>query len=194
MTSLDDALARLRAQRHSGGLVAEGLRAAGVGFAAGGGPLEARWLQAVAELEECIRPLAGSAPVLNEGGVYLGSWLESTGTINAELLSRFAPGVTRDTHLLFAEHQRDDGMIPYKVTDAGPGFSQIQIVTPLARTVWNHYLLAGDSDYLRTMYSAMERYDEWLVRYRDTRGTGGVEAFCTFDTGHDLSPDRKSVV
>ncbi|MCU1410090.1 MAG: hypothetical protein JWR04_797 [Rhodoglobus sp.] len=190
MTSIDDALTRLRAQRHAGGgPAADGLRAAGVGFAAVGGPLEARWLQAVGELEECIRPLAGSAPVLNEGGVYFGSWLESTGTINAELLSRFAPGVTRDTHLLFAERQRDDGMIPYKVTDAGPGFSQIQIVTPLARTVWNHYLLAGrDAAYLRTMYDAMERYDAWLVRYRDTRGTGGVEAFGTFDTGHDLSP------
>ena len=60
-----------------------GIRAAGIRFAAIGGPLEQRWLQAVVELEQCIRPLAGSAPVLNEGGVYAGSWIESTGTINA---------------------------------------------------------------------------------------------------------------
>nr|WP_210246793.1 hypothetical protein [Devosia ginsengisoli] len=33
----------------------------------------------------------------------------------------------------------------------------------------------------------MARYDAWLTTYRDTRGTGGVEAFCTYDTGHDLS-------
>ena len=190
MTLIDDALARLRSARATGsGPVPEGFEAAGVRFTAIGGRLEQRWNQAVTELAQCVRPIGGSSPVLNEGGVYHGSWIESTGTINAEMLSRFVPDVTRDTHLLFAENQRDDGMIPYKVTDDGPGFSQIQIVTPLARTVWNHYLLNGrDTDYLATMYAAMSRFDDWLERYRNTRGTGGVEAFCTFDTGHDLSP------
>lgn len=190
MTSIDEALTRLRSWQATGdGPVPAGIRTAGVRFAAIGGPLESRWRQALVELAECVRPIAGGPDVLNEGGVYRGSWIESTGTINAELLSRFVPAVARDTHLLFAEHQREDGMIPYKVTDAGPGFSQIQIVTPLARTVWNHYLLGRrDAVYLRTMYGAMERYDAWLAEYRDTRGTGGVEAFCTFDTGHDLSP------
>jgi hypothetical protein len=37
------------------------------------------------------------------------------------------------------------------------------------------------------MYDAMTRCDAWLAKYRDTRGTGGVEAFSAFDTGHDLS-------
>ena len=178
MSLIDDAITRLRAS----------LAHRGTQFVAIGGPLEARWNQAWSELDQCIRPLVGSDPVLNEGGVYHGAWIESTGTINAELLGRFDPAVTTATHLLFAQHQRDDGMIPYKVTDAGPAFSQIQIVTPLARSVWNHYLLTRDDSYLATMYSAMARYDAFLARYRDTRGTGGVEAFCTFDTGHDLSP------
>ncbi len=187
MSLIEEAIERLRAPQASAA-IAE-LDAARVRFVAIDGPLEARWQQAVRELAECIHPLADSAPVLNEGGVYHGAWIESTGTINSELLARFAPTAARDTHLLFAQHQRDDGMIPYKVTADGPGFSQIQIVTPLARTVWNHYLLAGrDRAYLETMYRAMERYDDWLMEYRDTRGTGGVEAFCTFDTGHDLSP------
>jgi len=196
MTDIDDALSRLRS---SDALERAGadpstpygaeISRSGVGFVALGGPLEERWNQAVRELGECVRSLDGSAPVLNEGGVYFGAWIESTGTINSELLARFAPDIARSTHLLFAEHQRDDGMIPYKVTDAGPGFSQIQIVTPLARTVWNQYLLGGrDREYLTTMYDAMVRYDEWLATYRNTLGTGGVEAFCTFDTGHDLSP------
>lgn len=193
MTAIDDALTRLRSAEAldavPAGRVRDGLAASGVVFAAVGGPLEERWRQATRELDACVRPILGGAAVLNEGGVYRGSWIESTATINAELLSRFAPEVTTDTHLLFAEHQRADGMIPYKVTDAGPGFSQIQIVTPLARTVWNHYLLAGrDRHYLRRMYDAMARFDDWIATYRDTRGTGAVEAFCTFDTGHDLSP------
>ncbi|MCL6456931.1 MAG: hypothetical protein K6T85_02885, partial [Gorillibacterium sp.] len=72
---------------------------------------------------------------------------------------------------------------------AGPAFRQIQMVTPLARSVWNHYLMNGrDQVFLRKMYDAMVRFDQWLVTYRNTRGTGCVEAFCTFDTGHDLSP------
>jgi Mannosylglycerate hydrolase MGH1-like glycoside hydrolase domain len=31
-------------------------------------------------------------------------------------------------------------------------------------------------------------WDQWLMRYRNTRGTGLVEGFCTYDTGHDNSP------
>ncbi|GAA1995484.1 MGH1-like glycoside hydrolase domain-containing protein [Microbacterium ulmi] len=180
MAAIDEALARLRSAEP----------AYGVAFVAVGGPLERRWRQAADELGACIRPIGGGAPLLNEGGVYDGAWIESTGTINAEVLDRFAPGVTRATHLRFAAEQRADGLMPYKVTPTGPGFSQIQLVTPLARCVWNHYLLTdrADREYLATMYTAMSRMDEWLATHRDTRGTGGVEAFCTFDTGHDASP------
>jgi hypothetical protein len=38
------------------------------------------------------------------------------------------------------------------------------------------------------MYHAIANHVEWLIKYRDTRGTGCVEAFCTFDTGNDASP------
>ncbi|MCB2411856.1 hypothetical protein LGT39_03195 [Demequina sp. TTPB684] len=161
----------------------------GVRFAAVGGPLEQRWHQALTELAQCLRPLTSDLPVLNEGGVYWGTWIESSGTISTEVLTRFLPSVARDSHLIYTAHQRDDGLLPYKVTSDGPGFSQIQIVTPFARSVWHHYQLTdAGTTYLRTMYDAMARMDSWLARYRDTRGTGAVEAFCTFDTGHDLSP------
>lgn len=179
-----------------GSLLGEQLAQRGVGFAASSGVLQQRWHQALAELQNCLRPLAGSEPVLNEGGVYAGTWIESTGTINTEVLSRFAPDTATQTLSIFAQHQRQDGLIPYKVAADGPAFSQIQIVTPLARSVWNHYWLHHNvpethgvtSAWLRQMYEAMTRYDHWLATYRDTRGTGCVEAFCTFDTGHDLSP------
>jgi len=156
-----------------------------------GGPLEARWRQALSELHSCIRPLENGtgSPVLTEGPAYPGTWIESTGSISTEVLTRFAPAVARATAEQFAAFQREDGLIPYKVVDTGPGFTQIQLVTPFARTVWNHYLLTGrDTAYLRRMFDAMTRMDAWLAEFRDTRGTGGVEAFGTFDTGHDLSP------
>ncbi len=127
-------------------------------------------------------------PCCRKAGVYLGCWLESTGTINAELLARFIPAVAQQTFAAFAANQREDGLFPYKPDGGRAVFSQIQLVSPLARSVWTHYRLNGrPRDFLATMYGAMARYDEWLATWRDTRHTGGVEAFCTYDTGHDLS-------
>jgi len=203
MDAIEEALARLRATNpiDRAGLspadpVAAQLRAHGVGFVAVGDAgvggaaagLEDRWHRALAELRACIVETAG-APMLREGGAYPGAWLESTATIGCEVLDRFVPEVTRATHLAFAAGQRADGLLPYKITADGPAFTQIQTVTPLARSVWQHYLSAGrDLDHLARMYEAMARNDAWLAAHRDSRGTGGVEAFCTFDTGHDLSP------
>ena len=178
-----------RAGISTGDVVAAELASAGVGFVAPGSPLEGRWHRALAELRGCIGPLPGAPAALFEGGPYPGNWLESTGTISSEVLGRFAPTAAADSFRLYAVHQRADGQLPYNVISSGPGFSQLQIVTPLARSVWNHYLLTGrDHDFLTLMYRAMAAYDAWLSRHRDTRGTGAVEAFCTFDTGHDLSP------
>jgi hypothetical protein len=161
----------------------------GVRLAATGGPLEDVWHRALADLTACIQPGPDGGPdVLHEGGVYRGTWLESTGTINAEVLARFLPTVARDTYLLFADRARDDGLLPYKVTEAGPSYRQVQIVTPLARCVWHYHQAYPDPAFLRRMYDAMARNDAWLAAHRDTRGTGCVEAFCAFDTGHDLSP------
>jgi hypothetical protein len=160
----------------------------GVRFVSNAPKLTARYYQAVRELFDCIAPAADDTPILHEGGIYHGCWLESTGTINAELLSRFLPSISGATFAAFARHQRDDGLFPYKMTAGGPGFSQIQLVSPLARSVWNHFCLNGrDTAWLRTQHDAMSRYDDWIARHRDTLGTGAVEAFSTYDTGHDLS-------
>lgn len=159
-----------------------------VRFVINDAPKQAQYYRAVRELFDCIKTPFGDTPILQEGGVYFGTWLESTGTINSELMQRFLPHTARETFRAFAKGQRDDGMIPYKITADGPVFNQIQLVTPLARCVWHDYLTGDrDHEYLAQMYSAMSAYDDWISTYRDTRGTGAVEAFCTFDTGHDLS-------
>jgi hypothetical protein len=164
-------------------------QSSGVNFVSSSDRLTARYAQAVRELFDCIGPAADDTPILHEGGIYHGCWLESTGTINAEILSRFLPSIAEATFLAFARHQRDDGLFPYKMTAAtGPKYSQIQLVSPLARSVWTHARLNNpDTPWLRTMYAAMARYDAWIAQYRDTQGTGAVEAFSTYDTGHDLS-------
>jgi len=163
-------------------------QASGVRFVSNAPRLTDRFYQAVRELFDCIAPAGGEAPILHEGGIYHGCWLESTGTINAEILSRFLPSISTATYSAFASHQRADGLFPYKVTPNGPAFSQIQLVSPLARSVYNHFRLNGlDHGWLATMHDAMARNDAWLAGHRDTLGTGAVEAFSTYDTGHDLS-------
>ena len=195
MTAREAALQRMRVSDpvSRAGIVgtelAEGIVASGIRFAAVGGPLEARWHTALTELAACIAPGPDGRDVLREGGGYSGTWIESTGSISADVVRRWAPETAMRTLVSFARHQREDGLLPYKITADGPAFSQIQIVTPFARVVWRHHLATGrDRAFLRTMYDAMVRNDEWLARHRDTRGTGAVEAFCTYDTGHDLSP------
>lgn len=184
--NVDDLLNRLR--RRADQPPSAQWASAGVAFACSSERIEARYDQAVRELFDCIKPTDITGSILHEGGPYHGCWLESTGTINAELMARFLPEIATATYSAFADHQRDDGLIPYKITATGPAFAQIQLVTPLARSVWNHFCLNGrDRAFLGKMYAAMARYDDWLARYRNTRGTGGVEAFCTYDTGHDLS-------
>ncbi|MFC5447852.1 MGH1-like glycoside hydrolase domain-containing protein [Paenibacillus aestuarii] len=177
-------------KKPSDSVVLDEWKRSGVKFATSGGDkLESVYYTAIGKLLDCIVPTLGEAPILHEGGIYLGCWMESTGTINAELLTRFLPSVSETTYSKFAEYQREDGQLPYKITAGGAAYRQIQMVTPLARCVWHHYKLHGGTrDFLRTMYEAMVRHDAWLAAYRNTRGTNCVEAFGTFDTGHDLSP------
>lgn len=182
---MSELLARLR--QRSENPSTQQWSASGVAFACSSERIEARYDQAVRELFDCIKPTDVTGLILHEGGPYHGCWLESTGTINTELMARFLPQLATATYSTFADFQRDDGLIPYKITATGPAFAQIQLVSPLARSVWNHYCLNGDRTFLVKMYAAMSRYDDWLALYRNTRGSGGVEAFCTYDTGHDLS-------
>jgi hypothetical protein len=62
------------------------------------------------------------------------------------------------------------------------------MVAPIAATAWELAQRTGDDELLHAAYTSCARWDGWLRRYRNTRGTGLVEGFCTYDTGHDNSP------
>ena len=80
------------------------------------------------------------------------------------------------------------GQIPAAIKMSDVGYGQIQMVVPIAATAWELSQLTGDDELLVTAYTACSRWDAWLREYRDTRKTGLVEGFCTYDTGHDNSP------
>lgn len=122
--------------------------------------------------------------VLLEGGGYNGTWLESTASICTEVLSRYLPNVAIKTLETMLQNQRDDGLVPYKVTREGPSYTQLQVVSPIARAAWTiARLWDKDSAWVREVANRIGKFEHWVSRQRDTRGTGAVEAFCTYDTG-----------
>lgn len=127
------------------------------------------------------------SPVLIEGSVYRGIWLECApheGLAYAEI----RPDIARNNHLAFFELQREDGQLPCNIKLTEIGHGQIQMVVPIAATAWELSQKTGDSHLLNVAYSSCSKWDAWLRRYRNTRHTGLCEGFCTFDTGHDNSP------
>ena len=158
------------------------------------------WNAAVAVLAGNIRTIAGyPKPLLVEGSTYQGIWQECgphEGVVYAHL-SRNIPGnaslttpveAARNNHMAFFELQRADGQLPASIKTTENGFGQIQMVVPIAATAWELAQLTGDEELLTLAYAACGRWDAWLRQYRDTRKTGLVEGFCTYDTGQDNSP------
>jgi len=170
----------------------------------------ARWQAAY---DSALAVLAGNVqvlpryngPVLIEGSVYAGIWMEG-GPHENLVYRKFRPDVARNAHFTFFELQREDGQFPatnkVRYGDAGRspvdddrryqssqvGFAQIQMVVPIAATAWELARATGDEQLLHAAYNACSRWDDWLMRYRNTRGTGLIEGVCTFDTGYDNSP------
>ena len=163
------------------------------------------WDAAVAVLAGNIQTLAGNPKrVLLEGSTYPGIWLECgphEGLVYANL-SRYIPAIAsqtspveaaRNNHMAFFDLQRPDGQLPANVKTSGNGFGQIQMVVPIAATAWELAQLTGDDELITAAYTACGRWDAWLRQYRDTRKSGLVEGFCTYDTGHDNSPRWKGI-
>ncbi len=131
-------------------------------------------------------------PVLIEGAEYAGMWLEC-GPLEGLVYRRWSPMAARNNHLTFYAFQREDGQFPSNNKKNEAGFGQIQMVVPIAATAWELAQATGDDELLHKSYAACSRWDAWLAKYRNTRGTGLVEGFCTYDTGHDNSPRWKGI-
>ena len=138
-------------------------------------------------------------PILLVGATYAGTWLEHNQ--DALLLAEMAPEVAWATVEVFLLRQREDGLIPFCIPRGGVRheyfraeavYWQVQSVFPFVRCAVAVAEKAGrPASDLRRIYEAGCRYDAWFRRFRDRAGTGLVEMFCEFDTGHDNSPRVK---
>jgi hypothetical protein len=163
------------------------------------------WDAAIAVLAGNLRKAPSyDQPLLFEGSTYQGIWLECgphEGLVYASLADLISseadhPNPAQPTplqaavnnHMAFFRLQRPDGQFPASIKTNGNGFGQIQMVVPIAATALELAHLTRDEAFLSVAYSACARWDLWLRQYRDTRKTGLVEGFCTYDTGHDNSP------
>ncbi len=155
--------------------------------------LEATWKAAIAALAGNVVTLPGyRKPVLTEGSVYHGVWLECAPQ-EGLVYSRFRPEIARNNHTVFFDLQRADGYLPCAVKTDGVEHSQLQLVVPIAATAYELAQKTGDEQLMEMAYNAWSRYDAFLMKYRNTRGTGLIEAFCTYDTGQDNSPRWKGI-
>ncbi len=170
----------------------------------------ATWDAALAVLAGNLRSMPRyDHPVLVEGSTYAGIWQECApqeGLVYGTLQNFIAtpPGqptpldIARANHMAFFAQQKPDGQLPAaikladKVGTTG-GYGQIQMVVPIAATAWDLFQLTHDRELLETAYDSCSRWDAWLRQYRDTRKTGLVEGFCTYDTGMDNSPRWKGI-
>jgi len=163
------------------------------------------WDAAIAVLSGNLRRAPGyDQALLFEGSTYQGIWLECgphEGLVYASLadlipaatgtaaLSQPTPlQAAVNNHMAFFRNQRPDGQFPACIKTNENGFGQIQMVVPIADTALELVRLTKDDAFLSVAYAACSRWDAWLRQYRDTRKTGLVEGFCTYDTGHDNSP------
>jgi hypothetical protein len=135
------------------------------------------------------QPVLRLAPPLNT------LWLEDA-AFEPLLYARIDPAAALGTHEFFFRFQREDGLLPCmlgssttdKTSPAYGRFGMIQQNVPLARTSWELAKLTRNEAFLAKAYEACTRFDDWVRRYRNTRGTGLVEMFCMFDLGQDNSP------
>ena len=138
-------------------------------------------------------------PILLVGATYAGTWLEHNQ--DALLLARFVPEACDNawaTVEVFLQQQRADGLLPFCIPRGGthhPYFKadavywQLQNVFPFVRcAVAIADLARRPLEDFQRIYEAGCRYDEWLRMHRNRSGSGLVEMYCEFDTGHDNSP------
>lgn len=134
-----------------------------------------------------IKDFAGRT-VLIEGGGYEKIWLE-TQPMGGEMYAKRNLEAGLNNCLLFMECQREDGRLPGSIAMIDgvltPQFNKFQGFCFPAPALNLYYLTGRDTDYLDMLYTALERFDAYLWRVRDSDGDGCLETWCKYDTGED---------
>ena len=136
-------------------------------------------------------------PLLLISTQYPGIWLEHVyDSVFYAMRDRSKLHLAENTVDLFISNQREDGQLPCFVLDKNKmtrsyqnaiGYSQIQECVSFAKLCLLVYKMNGKRDFLERIYESASNWVMWLENNRMTLGTGLVEAFVGYDTGHDNS-------
>lgn len=125
---------------------------------------------------------------------YPGIWLEHFyDSVFYAMRDREKLPLALNTAELFISLQKDDGQLPFCVLDGNKrkgelvGYSHIQECVSFAKLCSMIYEMSGDKAFLLRAFEASQKWVTWLRNNRMTLGTGLVEMFVGFDTGHDNS-------
>jgi hypothetical protein len=137
-----------------------------------------------------IRPF-GDCNVLVEGSMlYPNVWIE-TQPMGGEMYAKRNLEVALNNQTIFMDNQREDGrfpgMIAYENDQIIPSYGWMQGYCFPVPAYKMYFLAKLDDAYLKKLYYCLEKYDEYLWKYRDSDGDGCLETWCIWDTGEDES-------
>lgn len=143
----------------------------------------------------------GKYRVLIEGGGYKFVWLE-TQPMGGTMYAKRNLAVARNNIRIFMDFQREDGRFPGMITfnDKTP-FPGIVFNDTIPNPIYGwfqgyyfpmpafelYFWLNKDKVYLHKLYNALEKFDDYLWKNRDSDHDGCLESWCVYDTGEDNS-------
>ncbi len=123
--------------------------------------------------------------LLIAGDTYPGIWLEHNQ--DNYFLADYDPKTAWDSIKFFMERQREDGLLPFStLVNQESDFWHIQSVWSFTRCAYEiAKKLNRPKEDLAKIYRAGAAFDLWLEKNRNKSGSGLVEMYCEWDTGHD---------
>ena len=150
----------------------------------------------------------GKYHVLVEGAEYKNVWLE-TQPMGGLMYAKRDIQAAKDNICIFIDYQREDGRLPgmihYTNGQKSPYYESLPETRLFEKDkITAHYCwfqgycfpmpafelyfwLGKDRKYLEKLYSALEKFDEYLWKTRDSDNDGCLETWGIWDTGEDNS-------
>jgi len=173
----------------------------GVTFKSGDAELKKLFDVAEAKAASNIQVYTPAYTVLVEGGGYPFVWLE-TQPMGGVMYAKRDIKIALNNILIFINNQRKDGHLAgmiyntsnnvWNMKDStsedgslGLHFEALQGLYLAQPSLELYYLLNHDQKYLDVIYSALELYDNYLWKYRDSDHDGCLETWGMTDNGED---------
>ena len=130
----------------------------------------------------------GEFEVMVEGAGYNAVYLE-TQPMGGSMYASRNTEIAKNNQLIFMVCQREDGRLPGSVRYIDgkmvSRYLEIQGNYLPIEAFEVYFWIGKDLAYLEKLYSTLERYDNYLWKYRDSDNNGCLETWCIHDTGED---------